>query len=60
MHLDGFELKKLHLASGLAIRESRSREVSFDFLIAVGTNRLDSSQVRVESVHFAVGINQGY
>lgn len=59
-HLEGFELRLLHMTSGLAIRSSSSRQASFDLLVGFGTNRLDSEDVRIESVHFAVGINQGF
>lgn len=59
-HLDGFELRQLHMTSGFAVRSNHSRQTSFDFLIGFGTNRLDSHPVRIESVHLAVGVNQGF
>lgn len=59
-HLRDFSIERLHLAWGLAVRTNTARSLSFDVLLGFGTNRLDSDPVKVDQIHFAIGVNHGF
>jgi hypothetical protein len=59
-YLSDLSLARTHLVFGFGARTTMRRDWSIDFLIAGGTNRLDSSQVAIEQVRFVVGVNHGF
>ena len=54
--------KRLRMCWGFGLRTNTSREVSFDFMVAAGTNMLErwSDDFEVDHVRVLVGINQGF
>ena len=59
-HLDGFSWERMYLNWGIGVRSNNSRDVSFDILVAFGSNRLDSNSFKVDRVGFIIGVNQGF
>jgi hypothetical protein len=59
-HLAGFAWDRLHLVWGIGVRSNTSRDVSFDLMLAFGSNRLDAGSFLVDEIHFVVGVNQGF
>jgi hypothetical protein len=59
-HLHGFAWDRLHLSWGIGLRSNNSRDVSFDIMVAFGSNRLDADKFEIERVHFVMGVNQGF
>ncbi len=59
-HLQKLSPKRMYFNSGLSLRTNLDRDVAFNILIAVGTNRLDQEDVVVDSVRFAFGVTQGF
>jgi hypothetical protein len=59
-HLHGFAWDRMHLSWGIGLRSNNSRDVSFDIMVAFGSNRLDADKFDIERVHFVVGVNQGF
>ena len=59
-HLEGFSWERMYLNWGIGVRTNNSRDVSFDILVALGSNRLDSESFKVDRVGFIIGVNQGF
>ena len=59
-HLEGFSWERMYLNWGIGVRTNNSRDVSFDILVAFGSNRLDSDSFEVDRVGFIIGVNQGF
>jgi hypothetical protein len=55
-------VKRLVLNWGIGFRSNTSREVSFDFLVGFGTNRIElwDEDFNVDHVRVIFGINQGF
>ena len=58
--LEGVHIKRMFFSWGFGLRTNASRDVSFDLLLAFGSNRLDSDSFTVDKVRFVFGINQGF
>lgn len=58
--LNGFKPDRLYLATGGGIRTSIDRDTALTLLVAVGTNRLDSDDLEVDSVRITFGVVQGF
>jgi len=59
-HLANLHAKRLHLTWGLGVRSNNARNISFDVLLAFGSNRLDTERFEVDYVHFVLGVNNGF
>jgi len=59
-HLEGFSWERTYLNWGIGVRTNNSRDVSFDILVAFGSNRLDSDSLEIDRVGFIIGVNQGF
>jgi hypothetical protein len=59
-HLSDFAFKRQHLNWGLSLRTSFERAYSFDFVVGVGSNRLDKPSFKIDGVNLAIGINHGF
>ncbi len=62
-HLDDLRIQRLHLNWGIGLRSNASRDVSFDAMVAFGTNRfdhIDEERFAVDHVRLIFGINQGF
>jgi outer membrane protein assembly factor BamA len=59
-YLDGLRLDRLFLSWGLGLRSNMARDVSFDMLLAFGTNRIDSEDIELAHVHFVFGVSTGF
>ncbi len=57
---EDFELERLRGSAGIALRTNTSRDLSFDILFALGSNRFDADELRVEFFRFALGTNLGF
>ena len=60
--LDNLHPKRMVMAWGIGIRSNTSRDVSFDIMVAFGTNQLREwdEEFEIDNVRFLVGINQGF
>ena len=56
----GFQLNRLRGVAGIALRTNTSRDVSFDILFALGSNRFEADKFRVEFFRFTLGTNLGF
>lgn len=57
---ENFAFSRLYLSAGLALRTSIDREYAIQALIAVGTNRLDSDPVEIDTVRLTIGFVEGF
>ena len=59
---EALHAKRLAASWGVGLRTNASREVSFDLLVAFGTNRLEhwDADFQIDSVRVVAGINQGF
>lgn len=57
---ENFSFEELYLSSGIGIRTSIDRDYALQVLVAVGTNRLDSDDVEIDSVRFTLGVVEGF
>jgi hypothetical protein len=59
---EGLHPKRMALSWGFGLRSNTSREISFDLLLAFGTNQLEAwdEDFKIENVRIAAGINQGF
>lgn len=60
VHLADLHPARMHLSWGLGVRSSTERNVSFDGLLAFGSNRFDEGSFEVDHVHFLFGVNRGF
>ena len=60
--LANLSFKRMVMCWGLGVRTITSREVSFDLLVAFGTNQLQEwdNNFTLDDVHVMFGINQGF
>jgi len=56
------QIKKMMMCWGIGLRSNTSRDVSFDVLLAFGTNQMGiwSDDMRINHVRVVFGINQGF
>lgn len=57
-----FNVKRMVLSYGFGLRTNTSRDLSFDLLLAFGTNRFErwDEHLSVDNVRFVFGVNQGF
>lgn len=57
-----FNVKRMVLSYGVGLRTNTSRDLSFDLLVAFGTNRFErwDEHVSVDNVRVVFGLNQGF
>jgi Omp85 superfamily domain len=61
-HFHDFRFRKLVMSWGVGIRTNASKSVSFDILVAFGSNQLGqwAQQFELDDVRLIFGINQGF
>ena len=59
---DDFAFRRMVMSWGIALRTNTSRDVSFDLLLAFGTNQLEHwrGDFAVDFIRVTAGINQGF
>jgi hypothetical protein len=54
------DFDNLFLSGGFGLRTSIARDTALQILVAVGTNRLDSTDIEIDSFRFVFGLVEGF